>query len=72
MRESHKKKTLCIFNCSNTAYSINTDFNFVDNKVISSKVDIKKNQIELNEFGFIIISDIEVEIEDIKVKLKIK
>jgi hypothetical protein len=43
----------------------------VDNKVISSKVAIKKNQIELNEFGFIIISDIEVEIEDIEVKLKI-
>ena len=71
IREAHKKKTLCIFNYSDTAYSVNTDFNFVDNKVISSKVAIKKNQIELNEFGFIIISDIEVEIEDIEVKLKI-
>ena len=71
IREAYKKKTLCIFNCSDTAYSINTNFNFVDNKVISSKVGIKKNQIELNEFGFIIISGIEVEIEDIEVKLKI-
>jgi len=71
IREAYKKKTLCIFNCSNTAYSIDTDFNLVGNKVISLKVVIKKNQIELNEFGFIIISGIEFEIEDIEVKLKI-
>ena len=70
-REIQDIKTLCVFNLSENAYLIDKGDLSLDSH-ISSNIKIKNDQIELNGYGFIIISDIQNDIEDLNKILEFK
>ena len=70
-REIQDIKTLCVFNLSENAYLIDKGDLSVDSH-ISSNIKIKNDQIELNGYGFIIISDIREDIKDLDKILEFK
>ena len=70
-REIQDTKTLCIFNLSENAYLIDKGDLSVDSN-ISSNINIKDDQIEINEYGLIIISDIRNDTKDLDKILKFK
>ena len=65
-------RTLCLFNLTDSSHSISINLDFVDHKTIFSNADLKKNHIELNKFGFMIISEIDIKDKDIKIEFNIR
>ena len=70
-REIQHLKTLCIFNLSENAYVIDIGGLSMDSN-ISSNINIKDDQIEINEYGLIIISDIQNNIDELDNILEFK
>tara|TARA_B100001173_G_scaffold64261_2_gene54211 strand:- start:1465 stop:3099 length:1635 start_codon:yes stop_codon:yes gene_type:complete len=66
LRECKDSKTLCIFNLGPLQHAIKRFFNYDDNEVISSEVKLTKNEIEINKYGFMIISNIQIETKYLK------
>ena len=70
-REIQHLKTLCIFNLSENAYVIDIGGLSMDSN-ISSNINIKDDQIEINGYGLIIISDIQNNLKELENILEFK
>ena len=55
LREYKSSQALCIFNLNDKKHIINTKSEIKPLKDLSFNVELNKNQIELNKFGFMII-----------------
>ena len=71
-RDYLQMRTLCLFNLTDSSYSISINLDFVDHKTIFSNADLKKNHIELNKFGFMIISELDIKDKDKDIKFNIR
>ena len=71
-RDYLQMRTLCLFNLTDSSYSISINLDFVDHKTIFSNADLKKNHIELNKFGFMIISELDIKDKDKEIKFNIR
>ena len=70
-REIQNIKTLCIFNLSENIYVVDKVGLNMDSN-ISSNINIKDDQIEINRYGLIIISDIQNNLKELENILEFK